>query len=551
MDTRSIRVKNAAGEDFSKYKVDGLKNFLKERGIQLSDGGKGKRKAELVDLCEKAAEMKQAKLEDTVEDYNKLLAEKLQTEDGKLSDPKTLTGWTNSFSNIPEFTFGDLYNYLVGSEEYSEENLRSFKSLLGYKLYRDGHVTDLKCCPVENRKFFFFKFKVKPTERAKTEDGQTTYNGFIICEWKRRSGNSDYATPLKDLRIVKAEFGKSEKNLIKPHDFHPGLSSFDPVSMREKLRRGLQQLHPESVAIQFLPKRKDPVIPEPVVAEHVSNNANVKRFETVESVSVYTMKEYAEIFKCQNNISINGDISEETRQSFIKFVTVDKNQCDMICLKTIDQGSSQFWYDQRSGRITASNFYRVCHMRESTEKSNVVKLLMNYCPMEHVPEQLQWGHEKEIAASDLYLKKNSKKHNEVRLIESGLIINQKWPFLGASPDRIRRCKCHGKTLVECKSLFAKRNLLPGVAASDKLFKTTTGFKLKEETSWYYQIQGQMGISGIHATDLVIYTNKGILIVHVEFNAEFWQQILDKLKLFFAKFMVPELLTGKILCEIRA
>jgi len=41
------------------------------------------------------------------------------------------------------------------------------------------------------------------------------------CEWKRRSGNSDYATPLKDLRIVKAEFSKSEKNPIKPHDFDP------------------------------------------------------------------------------------------------------------------------------------------------------------------------------------------------------------------------------------------------------------------------------------------------------------------------------------------
>ena len=141
------------------------------------------------------------------------------------------------------------------------------------------------------------------------------------------------------------------------------------------------------------------------MAEHISNNVNVERFETVESDSVYTMKEYAEIFKCQNNISINDDISEENRQSFIKFVTVDKNQCDMICLKTIDQGSSQFWYDQRSGRITASNFYHVCHMRESTEKSNIVKLLMNYCPMEHVPEHLQRRHEKEIAASELYLKK--------------------------------------------------------------------------------------------------------------------------------------------------
>ena len=73
-----------------------------------------------------AAEMKQAKLEDTVEDYNKLLEEKLHTEDGKLSDPKTITTWTNNFSDIPEFTFRDLYSYLVGSEEYSEENLRSW-----------------------------------------------------------------------------------------------------------------------------------------------------------------------------------------------------------------------------------------------------------------------------------------------------------------------------------------------------------------------------------------------------------------------------------------
>ena len=61
----------------------------------------------------------------------------------------------------------------------------------------------------------------------------------------------------------------------------------------------------------------------------------------------------------------------------------------------------------------------------------------------------------------------------------------------------------------------------------------------------------MGISGIHATDLVIYKNKGILIVHVKFNAESWEWILDELQLLFGKIMVSELLTGKILCEIRA
>ena len=138
-------------------------------------------------------------------------------------------------------------------------------------------------------------------------------------------------------------------------------------------------------------------------------------------------------------------------------------------------------------------------MRETTDKRNTVKLLMNYCPMEHIPEQLEWGHEREISASELYFKQLSFKQQELTVVESRLVTNRKWPFLGASRDRIRFCKCHGKTLVECKSLFSKRNLLPGIAASEKLRKTTKGFQLKEEPTWCYQIQGQMAITGIHHT----------------------------------------------------
>lgn len=586
--------KTMCSEDFSKLKVDELKNYLRERGTQLSDGGKGKRKAELLDLCQKAAAMKQRKLDDSAEDRTKLLEDKLQTSEGKLPDPKTLSAWTHNFSKIPEFTFGDLYNYLVGKEDYSPENLRSFKSLLGFRLFRDGHVVDLKYCPVEGKSFCFFQFKVKPTERAKTEDGQTTYNGFVIlnssgevhsafcpckggsdgccrhvaavlfdlqstvsnnlmstctsgkCEWKRRCGNNEYAIPFQYLKIVKAEFGKTEKNPVKPVNFEPGHSSFDASVMKDMLRIGLQEVYPQAVALQFLPKPKEPEIPESLVAKHIADDNNVERYESVENVTLYTLKEYADIFKSENNVGSEELCSDETVQAFMEFLSIDEKQCDIICAKTVQQANSQFWFDQRSGRITASNFYKVCHIRETTDKTNTVKLLMNYCPMEHIPEQLEWGHEKEISASELYFKKLSSKHQELAVVESGLVINQKWPFLGASPDRIRFCKCHGKTLVECKSLFSKRNLLPGIAASEKLIKTTKGFQLKEETTWYFQIQGQMAITGIHHTDLVIYTNKGILIVPVKFNEQFWLRILDKLHLFFVQFMVPELLSGTIL-----
>ena len=39
-----------------------VNNYLWERGIQLSDGGKGKKKAEFFYLCKRAATMKQVKI---------------------------------------------------------------------------------------------------------------------------------------------------------------------------------------------------------------------------------------------------------------------------------------------------------------------------------------------------------------------------------------------------------------------------------------------------------------------------------------------------------
>ena len=99
------------------------------------------------------------------------------------------------------------------------------------------------------------------------------------------------------------------------------------------------------MAIQFLPKPEDPDTPEPLVKEHITNDANVERFETVENVTVYTMKEYASIFKCQNNIDNNMDISEDIVELFTKFLCVSESQCDVVCSKTVHQGSSQLWFD--------------------------------------------------------------------------------------------------------------------------------------------------------------------------------------------------------------
>lgn len=61
------------------------------------------------------------------------------------------------------------------------------------------------------------------------------------------------------------------------------------------------------------------------MVEYSSSDVNVERFEIVESVLVYFMKECVEMFKCENNISINGDIFKEVRELFMKFLIIDKN----------------------------------------------------------------------------------------------------------------------------------------------------------------------------------------------------------------------------------
>lgn len=109
------------------------------------------------------------------------------------------------------------------------------------------------------------------------------------------------------------------------------------------------------------------------------------------------------------------------------------------------------------------------------------------------------------------LKSRTKKQKKLSITSSGLIINKLWPFLGASPDGIRICECCKKKLIEVKSMYAKRNLPPQIAAKEYLELVDDEFVLKRETKWNYQIQGLMGISGILHCDLVIYTHKGILI----------------------------------------
>ena len=95
-------------------KVPELQSFLKARDIQIALDGKKRKKAELLQLCKNAGEMKVPKVDEEIELKDDSIKSKITPPGGKLLPyPLSLQFWTNNFTNIPDFRFPDIYHYLV------------------------------------------------------------------------------------------------------------------------------------------------------------------------------------------------------------------------------------------------------------------------------------------------------------------------------------------------------------------------------------------------------------------------------------------------------
>ena len=127
------------------------------------------------------------------------------------------------------------------------------------------------------------------------------------------------------------------------------------------------------------------------------------------------------------------------------------------------QSKCRLWSIHRAGRITASNFK--CAVRTNPDKPSV-SLVKKICyPQQHAftNSATRWGCEHEATAVDEFFNWFSLDHDDPELLSCGFVISRKYPFLGASPDGIVTCTCHGNYLIEVKCPYrctvqTKRNV---------------------------------------------------------------------------------------------
>ncbi|KAK4885293.1 hypothetical protein RN001_001564 [Aquatica leii] len=225
-----------------------------------------------------------------------------------------------------------------------------------------------------------------------------------------------------------------------------------------------------------------------------------------------------------------------------QFIT--NEECETIELATKSQSTCKEWYNQRSGRITASRFKAVCRTSLSKPSISLLKTICYPLMYTFSSKATKWGLSHENDAFQEFCSLQMLTHEDFVVEKCGFIINPTFPQFGASPDGITSCSCCGKGTLEIKCPYVLKDMNLQMYASKKnscLTIVNGDINLDKNHSYFYQIQMQMKIANLPFCDFVVWSAQEIFLERIYFNEDFWAAEYLKALDFHKKVILPELL----------
>jgi hypothetical protein len=338
-----------------------------------------------------------------------------------------------------------------------------------------------------------------------------------LCQWKQPRSRKESNMPVSSTEFRKHVYGRVRKHHLK------SLEDFDPRPLelrgtaQERLKEFLSKIPGEDLGVSLL---------------------------------------FDESYRCwsieteQSNTPVSLPSKEELQRrvdEFKKSLCLPSEKLREIEQSTRTQSQSSLWHTVRRYRLTASYFGTIYKRKASTSPHSLVMQIIQRKPF--TSEATEWGIQNESVALRRYVElQHHTGHNGLYCSKSGFVISEEYPFLGASPDAV----VHDPTnvlepfgVVEIKCPFSFRKFTPVDAAKSVDFFCEVNSiggtpKLKQSHQYFCQVQGQMAITGRNWCDFVVYTEEGIFVESINFDPEFWEDLLKKLILFYDNCLAPEL-----------
>ena len=225
---------------------------------------------------------------------------------------------------------------------------------------------------------------------------------------------------------------------------------------------------------------------------------------------------------------------------------------------TQEQSGNDEWFKHRQCRLTASNFGAV--LKRKKEDCSLFLERMISKPKNLNVSSLKYGRDNEDAVANYFVKYQERHgHPGVKVFPCGLVINPKFSWLGASPDRIVfdptsdppigilevKCIESGKGKTPLETFKDKREPENGKKKSFCLMKHKDKLQLDRKHNYYHQVQGQCGVTGSKWCDFILMTDltlgdEGVHIERIHFDKNWHKEPFMKLTNFYFSNLLPKL-----------
>ncbi|XP_047130217.2 uncharacterized protein LOC124810062 [Hydra vulgaris] len=298
--------------------------------------------------------------------------------------------------------------------------------------------------------------------------------------------------------------------------------------VRSELFNEIQNIIPNSCFVELTEQKKK---------QHIPSVA----------LDIPSLKEFANLFKTnldQDEIFFINDM-------FADSIYLTDNEIRAIYNATKDQANSTEWFKYRQGRLTASKFKSIVNcakrLRNNTNEKcpkYIVSFIMGYDTV-NPTWQMKHGINNEFHAKAKFKQIFRKSHKNCKFNDPGMTVMKSHPFISVTPDMEIECLCHGSGLVEIKCPASIIGKVPHPENYAHIEEANGIISLKKNSEYYFQIQGQLGVTQKKYCYFFIFSFHGNLTVRVPFDEEFWSYMIDNLNWFWRSQIAPELLDNEV------
>ncbi|XP_076732995.1 uncharacterized protein LOC106676253 isoform X2 [Maylandia zebra] len=226
-------------------------------------------------------------------------------------------------------------------------------------------------------------------------------------------------------------------------------------------------------------------------------------------------------------------VCSEEELLHLKSLSVTLEMAHKIEEATREQSSSSEWHQLRRPRVTASRFREVCHVRGQSSAESLAERILKGTRQ---TADMRRGTEMEPAIAAEY----SRLMN-VNYSPCGLVIHPIAPWLAASPDGVvfdpNEYPQFGFVEFKCPNV---QNFI-----DCKYVQMECGTpKLKKSHAYYWQVQGQLLISGMQWCDFVVWAQEDYLVQRIYMDIDVHNAIREKADYFFFYIYMPRYLCLK-------